>query len=164
MSRRLLTALHRSCFDSGAAQTTAAQESETMYRETLQEDLLAELSRLVGRPLSVVQDGLARLLECVESRFDADLLAALGPFPMTSWASLAADSAETGALWCATAAAGLTAEEGLTALAVVDDHVRRRYGNEAWSRVRDWGPQMAGRYELAPVMSAPSYRRATQEP
>jgi hypothetical protein len=135
-----------------------------MYREALQEDLLAELSRLVGRPLAVVQDGLARLLECVGTRFDTDLLGALGPYPMTAWASIAPDSVEADALWRATTAAGLTPEEGLTALAVVDDHVRRRYGNGAWSRIREWGPSMAGRYELAPPVSPPPCRRATQEP
>ncbi len=129
-----------------------------MYREPLQEDLLDELTRLVGRPQPVVQDALARLLQCLDRHFETDALGALGDYPMTAWPAIAHDPQGTDLLWRTMMAAGLSAEEVLTALAVVDDHVRRRYGNRAWARVREWGPLMAGRYDLACAPEAPAWR------
>lgn len=126
-----------------------------MYREPLQEDLLEELTRLVGRPVAVVHDAVARLLDTVVVGFDAALLRSLGPFPMTAWPSLAPDSPETRRLWSAVLGTGLTAEEVFTALAVVDDHVRRRFGNDAWFRVHDWCGVLAGQCRAAAANEPP---------
>ncbi len=114
-----------------------------MYREPLHEDLLDELTRLVGRPQPVIEEALGRLLETLASEFDPLLLAQLGPFPMTAWASLAPELASTRRLWSAVVGTGLTAEEVFTAFAVIDDHVRRRYGNDAWPRAADWWSALA---------------------
>jgi len=120
-----------------------------MNADILHEDLLEELARLVGRPRGLVQDMLARVLETVESTLEPELLGQLATFPMTSWPALTPAGAQTGAVWQAAVSTGLTTEEALTALAVLDDHVRRRYGSDSWARVQDWGPRMACRYNLA---------------
>ena len=127
-----------------------------MHREPLQENLLDELTRLVGRPKPLIQYVLGQLLDALSNEFDQGLLAALGPFPMTSWPAIAADCGATGTLWDAALTAGLSPEEVFTALAVLDDHVRRSYGNDSWSRVPDWGPRLACRYNLetAPARAA----------
>lgn len=119
-----------------------------MAREPLQEDLLDALTRLVGRPLPVVQEALARLLGGLSRHLGHELLAAMGPFPLTSWHALCPCPESGRQVWADVQATGLSAEEVFTALAVVDDHVRRRYGSDAWSRLDEWSPNLAGRYEL----------------
>lgn len=124
------------------------------YGEPLDENLLDEMTRLVGRPASVLRDVLAGLLGVVVEDLGSDLAHALSGFPMTSWQGLAPDAPVTRGLWSAVLSSGLTAEEVFTALAVVDDHVRRRYGSDAWTRVREWAPRLAGRYGLDMPWSA----------
>jgi hypothetical protein len=119
-----------------------------LYREPLDENLLDELTRLVGRPSSVLREVLSGVLRVVVSELNSDVARALSSFPMTAWQGLAPDSAVTRGLWSAILSSGLTAEEVFTALAVVDDHVRRRYGSEAWTEVHEWAPRLAGRYGL----------------
>ncbi len=119
-----------------------------MAREPLHEDLLDALTRLVGRPLPVVQEALARLLGGLSRHLGRELLCDMGPFPLTSWHALCPHPASAAQVWADVQGAGLSAEEVFTALAVVDDHVRRRYGNDAWSRLEEWSPTLAGRYDL----------------
>ena len=119
-----------------------------MYREALDENLLDELTRLVGRPASVLRDVLAGMLRVVVEDLGADLANSLSSYPMTAWQGLAPDAQVTRGLWSAVLSSGLTAEEVFTALAVVDDHVRRRYGSDAWTAVQEWAPRLAGRYGL----------------
>lgn len=119
-----------------------------MAREPLHEDLLDVLTRLVGRPLPVVQEALARLLDGVGHRLGQDRLLALGPFPLTAWRGLCAGTDAARQIWADIEGVGLSTEEVFTALAVIDDHVRRRYGTDAWARLNDWTPALAGRYKL----------------
>lgn len=120
-----------------------------MHREPLQEDLVEELTRLVGRPKPMIQDVLGRLLDALSGGFDRDTLLELATFPLTAWPAIAARSRAATGLWDAALSAGLTPEEVLTALAVLDDHVRRRYGADSWARMADWGPRLRCRYNLA---------------
>jgi hypothetical protein len=125
-----------------------------MNSEPLQEDLLDELTRLVARPRPLVQDVLARLLGTLTRRFDPPLLAKLGSFPMTAWPAISAPNGPARDLWSCGASAGLSPEEVFTTLAVLDDHIRRRYGSDSWSRLSDWAPRLACRYGLATNPSA----------
>lgn len=117
-------------------------------REPIQENLLEELSRLVGRPVPVVHEALASLLRVLVHEFREESLTPLAEFPMTAWQALAPNDPGTRRLWSAAVGAGLTAEESFTALAVIDDHVRRGFGADAWPRVKEWAPRLAGRYDL----------------
>lgn len=129
-------------------------------REPVQENLLDELTRLVGRPLPMVHAALSHAMRQLTSRIDPRLLAGLAPFPMTSWRSLACD-ASVAELWEAAAISGLTTEEVLTTFAVLDDHVRRAYGDDAWCDVRSWGPRVVGLYDLHPLNVGTGRREAT---
>jgi len=138
-----------------------------MGRQPLHEDLLEELTRLVGRPRPVIREAFSRLLKVLLSEIDEQTAQRLGTYPMTSWQSLAPGCRALRNLWSATLSAGLTVEEVFTAFAVIDDHVRRRYGSEAWSELRDWGPRMLWEYVpetlLSPGLERPgetSARRA----
>ncbi len=122
-----------------------------MLREPLDENLLDDLTRLVGRPAIVVREALARLMGALVDGVDRDLGRRLGAFPMTAWQSIAPDCPLTREIWSSVVGAGMTAEEAFTALAVVDDHVRRRYGADAWQNVAAWGPRLAGRCDPEPV-------------
>jgi hypothetical protein len=129
-----------------------------MPREPLHEDLLDALTRLVGRPRPVVQEALARLIGGLSRHLGHDLLGAMGPFPLTSWHALCPRPDAARQVWADVQGAGLSAEEVFTALAVVDDHVRRRYGSDAWARLDDWSPNLAGRYDL-PIPHAGQVQR-----
>lgn len=131
-------------------------------REPMQENLLEELTRLVGRPLPVVRDALAGMLRVVERDFRQDSLIGFSSYPLTAWHVLAPGHDGARRLWDAVAATGLTAEETFTALAVVDDHVRRGYGASAWSRAHEWGPRLAGHYELDLRDTGAALRRAAR--
>lgn len=120
----------------------------TMQREPLDENLLDELTRLVGRPSTVLRDVLERTIGVLIEALTPDTARELSTFPMTAWQSLAPHAPVTRALWSAVLSAGLTAEETFTALAVIDDHVRRRYGVMGWATLAEWGPGLAGRYRL----------------
>lgn len=81
-----------------------------------------------------------RLLECAKS---------LAGFPLAGMASVGPwRSRHQKFVVREVMAVGLTTEEVFTALAVVDDHVRRRYGNDAWQRVPEWAPRLVHRYNL----------------
>ncbi|MFN7965809.1 MAG: hypothetical protein U0V87_09015 [Acidobacteriota bacterium] len=126
-------------------------------REPIQENLLEELTRLVGRPLPVVHEALASLLSVLSNDFPEETLTSLAEYPMTAWQALAPHDPGTRRLWSAAVATGLTPEESYTALAVIDDHVRRGFGADAWQRVKEWAPRLAGRYDLdAHVAANPS--------
>jgi len=125
-----------------------------MYDKPNEENLLDEMARLIGRPFPVVQQALARLFGVMEAEFDPALARCLSPFPMTAWRALAPESSFSDHAWSAVASVGLTKEEVFTAVAVLDDHVRRYYGGDAWVRWSDWGRRLALRYEI-PVTSAP---------
>ena len=125
-----------------------------MYNKPTEENLLDEMARLIGRPFPVVQQALARLFGVLEVEFDPALARCLSPFPMTAWRALAPESSFSRQAWSAIASVGLTKEEVFTAVAVLDDHVRRYYGGDAWARWADWGRRLALRYEI-PVASAP---------
>ena len=127
-----------------------------MLREPLDENLLDELTRLVGRPAIVVRDALARLMGTLVGGMDRELGRRLGAFPMTAWQSIAPGCPLAREIWSAVVGAGMTAEEAFTALAVVDDHVRRRYGADAWQHVAEWGPRLAGHYGPEPVPDGPA--------
>ncbi|MBP7147038.1 MAG: hypothetical protein KBD01_05800 [Acidobacteria bacterium] len=114
-----------------------------MVRQPSQENLLDELARLVGRPGSVVGEALDNLLQVLLVDLDAETGRALGPYPMTAWQALAPSVPVVRRAWVAAASAGLTTEEVFTALAVIDDHVRRRCGSDAWQRSAEWLPQLA---------------------
>lgn len=137
-----------------------------MVGQPLREDLLEELTRLVGRPSPVVRDALSRLLKVLLHEVDEDVARTLAAFPMTAWQSLAPGCPALRNLWSATLSAGLTVEEVFTAFAVIDDHVRRRYGAEAWTELAEWGPKFELKYlpeqALAPLgaRSEPGLRRA----
>ncbi|GAB4371061.1 MAG: hypothetical protein Kow0062_06300 [Acidobacteriota bacterium] len=132
-----------------------------MLREPLDENLLDELTRLVGRPAVVVREALARLMTVLNGSVDPELGRRLGAFPMTAWQAIDSGSPVVRAIWSAVVGAGMTTEEAFTALAVVDDHVRRRYGADAWSRVAEWGPRLAGRYCPGDAAPAPFGRPAS---
>ena len=119
-----------------------------MYADPLQENLVDELTRLVGRPMPVVREALSRLMCVMVGQLDPDETTALAPFPLTAWQSLACEHEGARAIWSAVLSAGLTTEEVFTTLAVVDDHVRRRFGDGAWIDVREWGPRLARQYEF----------------
>lgn len=120
-----------------------------MYEESLPENLLDELTRLVGRPVPVVQEALTRLLGILLTESGSESIIQLSPYPMTAWAALAPGCRLSRESWAAVMSVGLSAEEGFTALAVVDDHVRRFYGNDAWKSLRDWGHRLALRYDIS---------------
>ncbi len=134
-----------------------------MVREPLQEDLVEELTRLVGRPKPIIQDVLARLLDALAENFDGAVLGCLATYPMTAWSAIAAPRLAARDLSDVALSAGLSPEEALTALAVLDDHVRRCYGADSWARLEDWGPRLRCRYELPTAAPAPS-RRAFPSP
>lgn len=134
-----------------------------MGRQPLCEDLLEELTRLVGRPNPVIREAFSRLLKVMLFEVDEQTAQRLGAFPMTSWQSLAPGCRALRNLWSAALSAGLTVEEVFTALAVVDDHVRRRYGNEAWSGVRGWGPRMLREY-VPETLAALGLERPAETP
>ncbi len=117
-------------------------------REPLDENLLDELTRLVGRPSSVLHEVMERLMAVLIDALPMDVSRQLAPFPMTAWQAIAPDAPVTRALWSAVLSSGLTAEETFTALAVVDDHVRRRYGAHGWKTIAEWGPTFVSRYRL----------------
>jgi hypothetical protein len=117
-----------------------------MVGQPLREDLLEELTRLVGRPSPVVRDAFSRLLKVLLREVDEEVARTLSVFPMTAWQSIAPDYPALRNLLSATLSAGLTVEEVFTAFAVIDDHVRRRYGAEAWMSLSEWGPKLELRY------------------
>lgn len=117
-----------------------------MVGQPLQEDLLEELTRLVGRPAPVVRDAFSRLLKVLLREVDEETVRTLAAFPMTAWQSIAPGCPALRNLWSATLSAGLTVEEVFTAFAVIDDHVRRRYGAEAWISIAAWGPKFELKY------------------
>ncbi len=129
------------------------------YDEPQQENLLEELTRLVGRPKPVLEEAVTRLLGLLMTHREATpVTVELSPYPMTAWRALAPQCTFPGELEGAFRGLGLTAEEVFTALAVIDDHVRRTYGNDAWERARDWSHRLALRYDLslphAPIETA----------
>lgn len=111
-----------------------------MYANPLQEDLLDELTRLVGRPEPMVREALTRMIHLAGERLDRETLGLLSVYPMTAWHAIASTTDTVRELWKGALGTGLSAEEVFTALAVVDDHVRRRFGNDAWVRIQQWGP------------------------
>ena len=117
-----------------------------MVGQPLREDLLEELTRLVGRPSPVIRDAFSRLLEVLLREVDAEVARTLSAFPMTAWQSIAPGCPALRNLWSATLSAGLTVEEVFTAFAVIDDHVRRRYGANAWTSLAEWGPRFELKY------------------
>ncbi len=117
-----------------------------MFAEPLPENLVDELTRLVGRPMPVVQEALARLLTVIVEQCDQSAVGELAPFPLTAWQALAPDHPAARSLWSAVMSAGLTTEEVFTTLAVVDDHVRRRFGSDAWGGAADWGHRLIRQY------------------
>lgn len=119
-----------------------------MVRQPLSENLIDELVRLVGRPFPVVQSALARLMALAGGERLLECAKSLAGFPLTAWQALAPGDPAIRNLWSEVMAVGLTTEEVFTALAVVDDHVRRRYGNDAWQRVPEWAPRLVHRYNL----------------
>ena len=132
-----------------------------MIREPLDENLLDELTRLVGRPACVVREALSGVLGVLNGPDGAGLPSRLTEFPMTSWQAISPETPAVRGLWSAIVGSGMTAEEAFTVLAVIDDHVRRRYGVDAWLRLREWGPRLAGRYcPGTAVEPAPAAARA----
>ncbi len=119
-----------------------------MYAEPLQENLVEEMTRLIARPVPVVREAMSRLLEVMVEALDPATTERLAPFPLTAWQALASEKSVTRQMWSAMLSAGLTTEEVFTVLAVVDDHVRRRFGNGAWVAVAEWGPGLAREYEI----------------
>ncbi len=119
-----------------------------MVREPFQEDLVEELTRLVGRPAPVMRESLSRFLAVVAARLDGEAAEALWEFPLTAWHALAPAHPVARETWDRLREVGLGDEEIFTALAVIDDHVRRRYGNRAWHRAARWLGRLAGRYDL----------------
>ncbi len=117
-----------------------------MFAEPLPENLVDELTRLVGRPMPVVREALARLLTVIVEQCDGASVSELAPFPLTAWQALAPGHPAARALWSAVMSAGLTTEEVFTTLAVVDDHVRRRFGSDAWSGATEWGDRLMRQY------------------
>lgn len=130
-----------------------------MYSDALQENLVDELTRLVGRPTPVVREGLARLLSVMVDELEPAEMQDLALFPLTAWQSLASQHRGVLSLWSAVLSAGLTLEEVFTTLAVVDDHARRRFGNDAWVAVREWGPALARQYQFEISRRSPSTPR-----
>lgn len=120
-----------------------------MVRQPLSENLIDELVRLVGRPFPVVQAVLSRLMAVAGKDLPSGLGAELAVYPLTAWLALAPEEGAVKKIWNEVMEVGLTTEEVFTALAVVDDHVRRRYGNDAWQRVPEWAPGVVHRYNLA---------------
>ena len=118
-----------------------------MY-EPLEENLIDEVTRLVGRPLPVVKEAVARLLAVLVAETGAAGTAELAVYPLTAWQALAPYHRPTRNLWSEALSAGLTTEEVFTTLAVLDDYARRRYGNEAWKTVSEWGPRLARQYQI----------------
>jgi hypothetical protein len=112
------------------------------YREPLEEDLLDELTRLVGRPQPVLQEAVRRLVHVLLEQFEPELVRSLAGFPMTAWQSLAPEQPAAREMWSAALGAGLTAEEVFTTLAVIDDHVRRTHGALAWEALHRWAPRL----------------------
>ena len=129
---------------------------QTAYKEAAQENLLDELTRLVGRPMPVVREALARLLGVFSGEVEAGTARSLSPYPMTAWKALAPETAVAEQSWMAIASAGLQPEEVFTAMAVIDDHVRRYYGNDAWSRAGEWSCRLARRHGLEVATVRPS--------
>ena len=121
-----------------------------MYAEPLHENLVDELTRLVGRPMPVVREALARLLTVVEQKGESEVFRSLAPLPLTAWQVLAPDLADARDLWTAVMSAGLTTEEVFTTLAVVDDHVRRRFGSDAWNAPSEWARRLIRQYRFEP--------------
>ncbi len=117
-----------------------------MVRQPFHEDLLEELTRLVGRPAPVVRDAFSRLFKVLLREVDKDVARTLAAYPMTAWQSIAPGCPALRNLWSATLSAGLTVEEVFTAFAVIDDHVRRRFGADAWNSLDEWGPRFELKY------------------
>ena len=117
-----------------------------MPGQPFREDLLEELTRLVGRPSPVIRDAFSRLLKVLLREVDEEVARTLAAFPMTAWQSIAPGCPALRNLWSATLSAGLTVEEVFTAFAVIDDHVRRRYGADAWTSLAEWGPKFEMKY------------------
>ncbi|RMG45369.1 MAG: hypothetical protein D6718_07380 [Acidobacteria bacterium] len=130
-----------------------------MYQDRLDENLLDEVTRLVGRPVPVVADALGGLFGVLVGELPGELARQLAPFPLTAWQALAPEEEPVRRIWTAALSAGLTAEEVFTVLAVVDDHVRRRFGNEAWSRAGEWARRLAREYDFPMPPSAPGGRK-----
>ena len=137
-----------------------------MPGQPFREDLLEELTRLVGRPSPVVRDAFSRLLKVLLREVDEEVARTLAAFPMTAWQSIAPGCPALRNLWSATLSAGLTVEEVFTAFAVIDDHVRRRYGADAWTSLAEWGPKFEMKYLPEQAMAGvgtrpePGLRRA----
>ncbi|GEM_PF-3508822 len=129
-----------------------------MVREPFHEDLVEELTRLVGRPAPIMRELLSRFLAVVAARLDDGTADGLWAFPLTAWHALAPDHPVARETWDHLRGVGLSDEEIFTALAVIDDHVRRRYGNRAWHGADEWLHRLAGRYDLdlPPVTASPA--------
>lgn len=146
---KVLVRLHGDCSFAGhTGGSGLAGAGKTAMREPIQENLVEELTRLVGRPMPVVHEALSSMFTVLRRDFQPTNLADLSHYPMTAWASLAPQQHAIRALWSAVASAGLTTEEVFTTFAVVDDHVRRGFGAGAWSQLQEWGPRVVGRYDL----------------
>jgi hypothetical protein len=105
-----------------------------MTCESNPENLLVDLNHLAGCGEGVARRTLTALLRALASGCEPGMAQALGGYPMTAWLALAPHDGLPQRLWTALGSVGLTEEQGMTVLAVVDDHARRRFGNRVWSQ------------------------------
>jgi hypothetical protein len=105
-----------------------------MACESNPENLLVDLNHLAGCGEGVAKRTLTALLRALAQGAEPGLAQALGGYPMTAWLALAPAGGLPQRAWAALRGAGLSEEQGMTVLAVIDDHARRRFGNRAWAQ------------------------------
>lgn len=105
----------------------------TTVSDSTPENLLVDLNHLAGCGETLARHTLASLLRVLGQGFDVGVGQSLSGYPMTAWLALAPAAELPRRAWNALADQGLTEEQAMTVLAVVDDHARRRFGNRAWT-------------------------------
>lgn len=121
----------------------------TTVSESNPENLLVDLNHLAGCGEALARETLGSLLAVLAEDVEPGLAHCLAGYPMTSWAALAPEERLPQRLWAALLERGLSEEQAMTVLAVVDDHVRRRFGNGAWARPARIASELAADHGLA---------------
>lgn len=115
----------------------------TMTNDVSPENLLTDLHHLAGCGERQARRSLTALLRALGEDFEEQAAEMLSPYPMTAWLALAPGASGPARAWVGLLESGLTEEQAMTVLAVVDDHARRRYGNLVWQDPRRMALRLA---------------------
>jgi hypothetical protein len=120
----------------------------TTVSDSSPENLIVDLNHLAGCGETLARHTLASLLRVLGQGVDDGVAQSLCGYPMTAWLALAPAAELPRRAWAALVEEGLTEEQGMTVLAVLDDHARRRFGNRAWCEPSSIAATLASEHGL----------------